>query len=356
MRWVGVAMVALLVCPVAPAAEPPDPTKILLKDWRPVSIYNVPRTQVPKARYPAIDMHVHDYAKTDQDIDKWVKILDKVGVQKVQVLSMATGAKFDAIAARYKKYPDRFQMWCGLDYRGYDQPGFGPAAVAELARCHAAGAVGVGELVDKGQGLYGARGMHPDDPRMDAIWEKCADLRMLVSLHVADPLWFYKPMDVHNDGLMNAWHWRLDNQADNVGHQAMIDSLERTLKKHPRTIFVACHLASCSYDLAILGRLLDRYPNLYADNSARYAETATIPRHVAKFYEKYQDRLVYGTDMGMWEGMYQDTFRILESEDEHFYSNLFTYKWPLYGFGLSDAVLKKLYHDNAEKLLSRTAK
>ncbi len=316
-----------------------------------MSLYKIPRTQVTKAKYPAIDMHVHDYAKTEQDVDNWVKTLDEVGIQKVEVLSMATGAKFDTIAARYKKYPDRFQIWCGLDYSGYDQPGFGPAAVAELVRCHAVGAVGVGELIDKGQGLFGAPGMHPDDLRMDPIWEKCAELGLLVSLHVAEPFWFYQPMDVHNDGLMNAYYWRLDNQPDNVGHQAMIDSFERTLKKHPRTIFVACHLADCCYDLSILGRLFDCYPNLYADISARYAETATIPRYMAKFFEKYQDRLLYGTDMGMPAAMYGETFRILESEDEHFYSDLFSYHWPLHGFGLSSTVLKKVYWDNAQKLL-----
>jgi len=345
------ALLGIGVVLAAPAQT--NPEQILLKDFRPKPLYQIPQTKVSKARFAAIDMHVHDYVKTEPEMDNWVKTMDKVGIQKVELLTMAVGAKFDAMTAWYKKHPDRFDLWCGIDYAGYDKPGFGPTAVAELERCHATGAIGVGELVDKGQGLYGAPGMHPDDPRMDPIWEKCSDLHMLVSLHVADPIWFYQPMDRHNDGLMNAYHWRLDNQTNNVGHQAMIDSLERTLKKHPRTIFIACHLASCSYDLSILGRLLDRHPNLYADNSARYAETAAIPRYVTKFYEQYQDRLLYGTDMGVGEGMYQDTFRILETEDEHFYSGLFTYHWPLHGFGLSSTVLKKVYRDNAQKLLDR---
>lgn len=107
-----------------------------------------------------------------------------------------------------------------------------------------------------------------------------------------------------------------------------------------------------SYDLTILGDLFDKYANLYADIGARYAETATIPRYVNQFFEKYQDRLLYGTDMGTDKDMYQITFRILESEDEHFYKHeQFSYHWPLNGFGLSPQVLEKVYRLNAQQIL-----
>jgi len=106
--------------------------------------------------------------------------------------------------------------------------------------------------------------------------------------------------------------------------------------------------------LEILGDLFQKYKNLYADFSARYAETATIPRYMYQFFEKYQDRLVYGTDMGIGSDVYAVTFRILESRDEHFYEvEKFGYHWPLYGFGLSDAVLKKIYSENAKRILKR---
>jgi hypothetical protein len=103
---------------------------------------------------------------------------------------------------------------------------------------------------------------------------------MPINIHVAEPIWFYQPMDSTNDGLMNAYHWRLDNQPGIVGHQGMIQILERAVKRHPKTTFIACHFANCDYDLTILGDLFDKYPNLYADISARYAETAPIPRFV----------------------------------------------------------------------------
>jgi predicted TIM-barrel fold metal-dependent hydrolase len=284
--------------------------------------------------------------------------MDELGIEKSTILCQAHGQEFDAVIARYKKYPGRFSVWCGFDFTGYDQPGFGPAAVAELERCFKAGAEGVGEMGDKGKGLFyttpAAWGVHFDDPRMDPLLEKCGELGMPVSIHVADPMWMYEPMDQFNDGLMNAYQWRLDNQTNILSHAELLGTLERAARKHPRTLLVACHFANCCYDLARLGAMFEGCPNLYADISARFAETATIPRAAAKFYQKYQDRLVYGTDMGRGKEMYLTTFRILETEDEHFYDwDQFSYHWPLYGLGLSDDVLRKVYRENAQAVVRK---
>jgi len=334
-----------------------SPETILLKDYRPKSIYKIPVTDIPKAKFPVIDIHSHPYAKTAREIEEWVRNMDEVGVEKTIILTMATGAEFDEIYRKYAKHPERFEMWCGFDFTGYDRPGFGPAAVKELERCRQAGARGVGEIHDKGKGLRSGKsnapGMHPDDARMDSLWEKCGELGMPISLHVADPIWMYQKMDRHNDGLMNAWEWRLDNQPNIVGLSGMVDIFERTLARHRNTTFVACHFMNLDYDLARLGEVLERNPNLYADISARYAETAPIPRFASQFYEKHADRLVYGTDMGLDKAMYRVTFRILESLDEHFYEiEQFSYHWSLNGFGLSDAILRQVYRENAVRLLA----
>jgi uncharacterized protein len=351
-------ILTVLTCTVASAAgeERPLPERLLLKDFRPQSVYKTPQTTVSRARYPAIDMHAHVYAKTPEQVAEWVRTMDETGIAKSIVMTQATGKAFDAIYALYAPYPDRFEVWCGFDYTGYDQPGFGPAAVKELERCYRVGARGVGELGDKGKGLFYCRpqawGMHLDDPRMDPLLQKCAEMKMPVNIHVADPYWMYLPMDEKNDGLMNAYRWRLDNQPGIVGHQGMIEILERAVARHPKTTFIACHFANCCYDLNRLGELFDKYPNLYADISARFAETAAIPRFVGQFYERYQDRLVYGTDMGRSPAMYRWTFRILESADEHFYAwSHSTYHWPLNGLALSDAILEKVYRTNALKIL-----
>jgi predicted TIM-barrel fold metal-dependent hydrolase len=346
-----------------PAHNPSNlhsPEHILLKDYRPKSIYKIPVTEVAKSKFPIIDMHSHPYAKTPQEIARWVKNMDEVGVEKTIILTMSTGAEFDKANRDYSKYPDRFELWCGFDLTGYDKPGFGPATIRELSRCHEAGARGVGELHDKGKSLVSGKsksvGMHPDDSRMDAIFERCGELGLPVSLHVADPIWMYQKMDKYNDGLMNAYDWRLDNQPNIVGLSGMVDILERTAQKHPKTTFIACHFANLDYDLGRLGEVLERNPNLYADIAARYAETAPIPRFAAQFYAKYAERLVYGTDMGFDLPMYRTTFRILETLDEHFYEiDQFGYHWALNGLGLSDATLRGVYHDNAAKLLASRA-
>ena len=343
--------------PASPSTSAPNPKTILLKDYRPQSLFKVPVTRIDKAKFPIIDMHSHPYPKTEAEITMWLKNMDEVNVRKTLILTMSTGKEFDQINAQYSKYPDRFEVWCGLNFTGYKTPAFTETAVKELQRCHEAGAKGVGEIHDKGQGLRSGKstapGIHPDDARVDAIWDKAAELHMPVSLHVADPIWMYQPMDIHNDGLMNAYEWRLDNQPNIVKLTGMVDILERTAARHRPTIFVACHFANLDYDLTHLGEVFDRNPNVYADISARYAETAPIPRFAAQFYAKYSDRLVYGTDMGYDTNMYRITFRILESQDEHFYeTDQFSYHWPLYGLGLNDEILQKLYHDNAAKLLA----
>jgi uncharacterized protein len=338
-------------------SEQASPETILLKDYRPRSLYKVPISDVPRAKFPIIDMHSHPYAKTAEKISEWVRNMDEVGIEKTIILTGATGQEFDDIHRKYAVYPDRFELWCGFDYTGYDEPGFGSPAIRALEKCHEAGARGVGELHDKGKGLSSSKvnavGMHPDDARMDLLFDRCGQLDMPVNIHVADPIWMYEPMDKTNDGLMNAFHWRLDNQPGIVGHSGMIDILERTVKKHSSTTFIACHFANLDYDLERLGTLLASYPNMYADISARYAETAPIPRLVSNFYAKYADRLLYGTDMGFDKSMYRVTFRILETLDEHFYeTDMFGYHWSLNGFGLPDQVLRNVYHANAKKILS----
>ena len=361
LRPAAFAAAVLAGVALAPAVRPAfaqkAPDQILLKDYRPVSLYQVPVTSVPRARYPVIDMHSHPYVKTPEDVDRWVKVMDETGIEKTVVLTGAHGTEFDRLVELFSRYPTRFELWCGFDYTGSDQPGYGPAAAAELERCARKGARGVGEEGDKGLGLgFGrAKGLHLDDARLAPLLDRCADLGLPVNVHVADPIWMYQKMDGTNDGLMNAVNWRLDDKPGTVDHPGMIAVLERAVRAHPRTTFVACHFANLDYDLARLGKLFDALPNLYADIAARYAETATIPRFASAFIDRYQDRLVYGTDMGTEAAMYRLTFRILETQDEHFYAPIFDYHWSYSGFGLEDAVLKKLYRENALAVARRAA-
>ena len=347
----AVGLSVFITCPAQ------DINDLKLNDYRPKSIYNIPVTNVSKAKYPAIDMHTHVYGRNEKEISGWIKAMDACGIEKAIVFTGATGARFDTLMKMYKKYGDHFELWCGFDYTGYDKPGYGTDAVKELERCFKAGARGVGEVMFKGRGVAPGSGrsiMLPDDPRLDPLFEKCADLRLPVNLHISEDKWMYEQMDSTNDGLMNASKWEVKMENGAKTHEEMLERLENTLKKHPRTTFVAAHLANCCADLTVLGRYFDKYPNLYADISARFGEIAPIPGYVHDFIEKYQDRFVYGTDMNFNERIYRVTFRILETADEHFYeTGMFGYHWPLYGLYLNDITLKKLYRDNALKITNR---
>ena len=341
------------------------PDKLLLKDYRPKSIYRIPVTTLTRGRFPIIDVHHHASARTPEQLDNVVKVMDQADVERT-VAFAGTGAQFNEAYRLYSRHRDRFDMWCGFDLSANDQPGFGPATVKELERCHDMGARGVGEIVDKGKGLDAGvgtepaswgltstpAGLHADDPRMDSLFAKCAELGMPVNIHVSDPVWGYQRQDRFNDGLMNGFRWRLDDKPGLMGHEALIGTLERAAERHPRTLFIACHFANLDYDLVRLGGILDHHPNIYADISARFMETAAIPRFVGQFYAKYADRLCYGTDMGYTQQMFNTTFRILESSDEHFYEG-YSYHWPQHGFALPDDVLRKVYRETALKAFSQ---
>lgn len=345
------------------------PDRLLLKDWRPRSIYKVPVTDVARAKYPIIDLHNHG-VKAREHVQGIVESMDATGVEKAVVLTgIGRPESFAEARAIYSAYPGQFDLWCLFDLRGINDPGFGPGAVKALEQCHGMGARGVGELHDKGNGLdasvgtepaswhataeFTGKGPHPDDPRMDALFQKCSDLGMPVSIHVSDPIWTYLPMDSHNDGYMTAFHWRLDDKPGLLGHDGLLESLERTLKKHSGTTFIACHLANLDYDLTRLGQMLDRNPNLYADFAARMSEISTIPRFTNQFFQQYQDRLVFGTDFTYTPGELRSMFRTLETLDEHYYYEEYSgYRWPLYGLGIPDAVLKKIYRENALRIFT----
>lgn len=354
-----------------------EPENVLLKDYYPKSIYRIPQTSIPKAKYPVIDVHCHGF-RPPQSVDEAIKVMDAGGIEKTVIFTGAsTAQRFNEIKALYADHAGRFDLWCSFDFTGADQPGFPASAVKALEDCHQAGAVGVGELSDKGRG-FGSRGggrggrasaapsnldqigPHPDDARMDLLWQKCSQLGMPVNIHVSDPIWSYQKLDNKNDGLMNGYTWRIDVKPNMYGHDELIESLASAVKKHPKTIFIACHLMNLDYDLTRLGKIFDGNPNLYADVSARFAETATIPKFVNQFIVKYQNRICYGTDMPYNPRMFGTTFRILESNDEHFYERdqyfNYNYHWPLYGIGLPDSVLKKVYHDNAARAFQEARK
>ena len=329
---------------------------ILLKDYQPESSLVVAETKVAKARYPAIDVHSHTsqaHIKTAADVDAWVRTMDDVGIERTIVFTGATGAAFDRQVEMFSKYPQRFQLWCSLDTENIGAPDYPQRAVRELERCYRKGARGVGEITDKGSGIQrGAlprdQRLHFDDQRLDPVWDKCAELKLPVNVHIADHPSCWRPLGPHQERTPDFQHFNQYGK-DVLSYQELLATRGRLLAKHRKTTFIACHLGNQGNDLATLATVLDQNPNLYVDISARDYEIGREPRTAAKFLARYKDRVLWGTDMERDPAMYRGWWRLLETADEYIPGRIW---WRYYGLELPAPVLLSLYRSNALRILN----
>lgn len=336
-------------------AAPGSWDTMLLKDYAPVSSIASQQTIITKSKYPAIDVHAHAYAQTPEEVAAWVATMDKVGVETTVVLTESVGQEFDKLMEMYvKPYPGRFMLFCGLDIKDIDKPDYPQRAVKELERCYRMGARGVGEMIDKGWGftedttIAKEQRLHPDDARLDAFWDKCAELKIPASLHVADHPSAWKPLNAYQERTPDYQHY--NNYGRNgLSYEELLECRNRTLEKHPRTTFISCHISNQGNDLGALSKMMDRYPNLYLDISARDYEIGRMPRAFKKFIIAYSHRVLFGTDLNMDEEMYHGWWRLLESSDEFMTGRLW---WRYYGLELDKPVLKALYNGNARRMLN----
>jgi uncharacterized protein len=329
---------------------------VLLKDYTPDSSLKVTETKVAKARFPVVDAHAHVYAETPAEVAAWVKTMDEVGIRKTVILSDAVGAEFDKLADLYlKSYSDRFQLFCGLEMSNIDSADYPQRAVKELERCVARGAKGVGELSDKGYGFNGSsanplprdKRLHPDDPRLDPFWDKCAELGLPVNMHIADHPSCWQPLGPKQERTPDFQGFNMYGK-DVPSHAELLAIRDRLLAKHPKTRIIACHFSNQGHDMAALSKVLDKFPNFYLDLSARDYEIGRAPRTSAKFLARYKDRILFGTDMGRDKEMYQGWWRLLETADEFIPGRIW---WRYYGLELPAPVLQALYSGNAAKVL-----
>ena len=330
---------------------------ILLKDYTPESSLIVPETSVPKARFPAIDVHAHVYANTPKEVADWVRTMDEVGIEKTVVLTEAIGPEFDRLVNLYlKSYPNRFQLYCGIDTTRFEDPDFSERVVQELTRCYEKGAHGVGEVTDKGWGIVGTiqsplprpQRLHVDDPRLDAFWEKCAELRLPVNLHIADHPSCWKPLGPKQERTPDFQGFNLYGK-DVSSYEELLGIRDHMLAKHPKLIVIACHLSNQGNDLSSLAKVLDGFPNLFVDLSARDYEIGRQPRSALKFLQRYKGRVLFGTDMGREKFVYRGWWRLLETADEFIPGRIW---WRYYGLELPSDVLRSLYQENARRLLN----
>jgi len=337
----------------APSQPPPS-----IVDYRPISTLVTGQHPVPRAKFPVIDIHGHPGNLSTQDgITRVVTAMDELNIKVLVSADDLTGSRLkatlDAIAASPHK--DRFRVLCGIDL-GQVGPGWAERAVKQLEADVAAGAVGVGEI-SKAFGLNiqkadGSR-LKVDDPELDPIWQAAARLDIPVFIHTAEPQAFFAPHDLHNERWLELalFPGRGATDTHGVSFEELITERNHLFARNPKTRFIAAHFGWHANDLGKAAAMLDAYPNVVTEVGAILYDIGRQPRAAHDFFVKYQDRLLFGKDSFQPEE-YPYYWRVFETKDEYFdyYRNYHAF-WKLYGIDLPDTVLKKVYRDNALRVV-----
>lgn len=342
---------ALLFCGFAHAQT------MSIEEYEPKSTLVVPQHPKTRAKYPFIDVHNHqDRCQSQQCVDKLVSDMDGLNLRVMVNLSGGYGDRFkrnlDALKGRYK---DRFVVFANIDFTRLDDPDYPTRAAAQLEKDVKAGAQGLKIFKNLGMDLKDGKGqrVHVDDPRFDQLFELCGKLKIPVLIHTGEPAMFFKPQDKYNERWLE-----LKLHPDRARPperyptwEALMEEQHHLFAKHPNTIFINAHLGWLGANLAELGRLMDKLPNMYTEIGAVLYELGRQPRFARQWMIAHQDRLLFGKDT--WNAdEYHCYFQVLETADEYFdYYRKYHAFWQMYGLDLPDEVLKKLYYKNALRIV-----
>lgn len=345
---------------------------LLLKEFFPKTAMTIKDNTPLNARFPVIDSHnhfgkwkwngaIHDIDPngewTIQDVPATIALMDEMNVKYAVNLDGGWGDLLLKNIDRYNRlFPDRFGVYAWVDWSKVGESNFGEKWAKELAHSVAAGAQGLKVFKSLGLEYRDPSGklVMPDDSRLDPIWAMAGELKIPVLIHSADPVAFFWPLDQYNerwDELIEHPDWVFHGK-DYPSFLELIESQLRVIEKHPNTTFISAHVLSYSENLGYVANALDKYPNLYVDFSARIGELGRQPYTSRKFFINYQDRILFGTDsFQLKKSIYQTYFRFLETEDEYFDYGGNQGRFMIYGISLPDSVLKKIYSDNAIRLI-----
>jgi uncharacterized protein len=340
--------------------------KLTFEEYEPKSTLVVPEHLLKRAKFPFIDVHNHQFEMSKKEkVTELVGEMDQLNMKILVNLSGRgfTGNETESNNTLYgqientsKNFPNRFVVFTNVDFSKISEAGWTEKAVAILAddvKNHGAR----GLKVYKGLGFNvkdNGKLVPVNDPRIDPIWAKCGELGIPVIIHTADPAPFWQPMNGFNERWLelktHAGRKRDASKGDFTFEQLM-EQQHDVFKKHPTTTFINAHMGWYPNDLNKLDSLMEVFPNMYAEIGAVIAELGRQPRAAKKFFEKRQDRILFGKDSYVPEE-YATYFRVLETEDEYFpYHKKYHAFWRMYGLGLSDEVLKKVYYKNAIKII-----
>ena len=336
----------------APSEPPPS-----ILDYRPRSTLVTAEHKVPKAKFPAVDVHGHPGNLTTPDaITRVVGVMDSLNLKVMLVAENVSGERLTRTleALNASPHKDRFRVLAGIDFRNVG-PGWGDRAAKQLEADIKSGAIGVGE-VGKQFGLRitkpdGSR-LKVDDPELDPLWAAFARLDVPAFIHTAEPQEFFQPQDFKNERWLelSLFADRRNNQPGQVTFEQLITERNNVFRKHPKTRFVAAHFGWHANDLARASKMLDEFPNVTIEAGAILYDLGRQPRAAREFFVKYADRIMFGKD-SFQPNEYPYYWRVFETADEYFdYYRDYHAFWKLYGMALPDDVLKKVYYKTALKV------
>jgi len=359
--WGAIPLRAQIGYQAVPDAE--QKKTLLLKDFKPVSRLHTAAHPVDRAKFYVIDVHSHvnDAARIDEHMppERVIEVMNSTNVKTIVILTGLWGEKLQGVIDEMvKPYPGRFMVFTQLDWSRVDDPDFGNEMVAQIRDSVARGARGLKLLKDFGLGVRTRDGklLKIDDPRLDPVWEECGRLGIPVFIHTGDPEAFFLPIDGTNERyeeLIEHPDWSFFGR-DYPSLPSLLEARNRIFAKHPRTTFVSLHMG-WPENLDWVQSMLDQYPNVMVEFGAREAELGRQPRRTRALFVKYPERVMFGTDNDVSEGLYRNIFRWLETDDEYFdyWGAPGQGRFEISGLALPDEVLKKIYHENAERLFSR---
>ena len=351
-------------------------TDLRLTDYRPVRRLRVAEHRVEQPRFGVIDAHNHlgpafSYGWHTRPLSQLLAALDEAGVETVVDLDVEEGVGFaERIATFGEKHPSRFIHFSGLAFAAWsERSDFGEMEAQRFEDAVRRGARGV-----KAWKPLGLRARDPegrvvavDDVRLDPFWAMGARLGLPIVVHIADPIAFFDPLDERNERWEELaghpdWHFwppRGSDPADPAAGFTPFDELlaafDRVIGRHPETTFIGAHVGCAAEDLALVRSMLERHPNYHVDIAARIGELGRQPYSARRFFLDFADRIVFGTDQGFDPEMYRLHYRFLETWDESFdYSTDDVPpqgRWQIHGLGLPDDVLRKVYAENARRLI-----
>jgi predicted TIM-barrel fold metal-dependent hydrolase len=352
--------------PVAPGerARPgdgrePEWSAPRITEYKPRTTLVVAQHPRPRAKFPVIDIHSHQ--PTPIGGPEFARVVQGMEQNNLRLLVNLSGGSGERLksgleAIRTSKYADRMVLFANIDFpSGGVGPGFGVKAARQLEADIKAGAKGLKIFKDLGLRIRrsdGAR-LKLDDPELDPVWETCGRLDVPVLIHTAEPQEFFEPIDYNNERWLElALYSNRRYPPDRFPRfEELIAERDRMFAKHAKTRFIAAHFGYHANDLARMGKLLDRLPNVYPEVAAILAELGRQPRAAHEFFVKYQDRVLFGKD-SYQPDEYPYYWRTFETADEYFdYYRDYHAFWKLYGMNLPDDVLKKLYYKNALKIV-----